>query len=155
MGTLKRSTCKGCGSEWHTFWKCPYKERKLTLYKPRKPLRTESVKSRRKRTITYKQWIKLNPPDEYGMWDCYLQISTMCPMRLTRQLLTLEHVYPKVKRPDLKYEPRNIKSACAFCNKMKGSRTIDKLAKSFIHIAIMVQTPEWKAWEQSLALTVS
>lgn len=132
-----------CGDIWHT--KKYHKPHKGFKY-----LRQESRKTRVKRVRTAAMWLGLNPPDNYGYWECYLQISTMCPKKLNRQNLSQEHVYSKVRHPELKYVVENIKPACAFCNKMKGSRDITELAKAFHHIAIMIQRPEWKEWEAKL-----
>lgn len=52
--------------------------------------------------------------------------------------------------PEFKYEVRDIKSSCTFCNKMKGSKTPETLAKYFVNIAILIQTPEWKTWHVDL-----
>lgn len=65
-------------------------------------------------------------------------------------MLTLEHVYPKVKFPEFKYNYKVLKPACAFCNKLKGSNTPEQLAIYFVNIAILLQTPEWKVWKQEL-----
>lgn len=76
-------------------------------------------------------WYKTNKPDNDGFYTCYLQISSMCPIRLSKQSMTKEHVMPKVKAPELKFEPSNIRPACKWCNKLKGSRTLEQLAQAF------------------------
>lgn len=144
---LKHRACKVCGSNYHT---AGYHKPKKPLKRSITPIKMESDKARGKRITTYKIWIKLNPPDEYGYWDCYLRISSLCPKRINREMLILEHVYPKIKYPALKYEPKNIKPSCAFCNRLKQSNTVQQLAKTFPHIAIMISKPEWKVWEASL-----
>ena len=97
-------------------------------------LKPESDKAKTKRIATYKRWIKANPPDENGRWECYLQISSMCPKSLSRNLLSLEHVKPRSKNPELKYKIENIKPSCLSCNEMKGSRTIEELSKIWPHL---------------------
>ena len=91
---------------------------------------------------TRSAWYKVNPPNEDGKWECYLQISSLCPRYLSKSLLTLEHVQPKVKAPELKYDISNIRPSCSWCNKMKGSRTIEKLAKIWPHLAIYIDQKE-------------
>lgn len=144
---LVKDTCSYCSELGHTKFNC--------FKKPKKSLKLESKKSRQKRGTTTGKWFGANPPDDNGYWHCYLQISSLCPKRLTRQLLTLEHVYPKVKYPELKYSIDNLKPSCSFCNKLKGSNTVDTLAKSFVNIAIMIQKPEWKAWEERIMNNVN
>ncbi len=135
---MKSKPCSLCGSPYHTQTFCrmkPHKPLKRSdIKRSQKPLAVESPKSRTKRIRTYKKWMATNPPDSTGHWECYLQISSLCPRMLTRDMLTLEHVMPKVKAPELKYEIANIRPSCAFCNKMKGSRTLDELVKLWPHL---------------------
>lgn len=140
-----------CGSIWHTAFLCKYKPNatfKTTKYR----MRPESPKSRRRRLKMAQEWFRGNPPDANGNWECYLQISTLCPKKLNRTTITLEHVHAKVRRPDLKYVSANLKPSCSFCNKMKGSRSVQELAKTFIHIALMINSKEWRSWEKKLTI---
>lgn len=137
-----KKPCRYCEGMGHWSFQC--------FQKPRKGIEPESRMAKKQRISTATRWFRQNPPDQDGYWYCYLRISSMCPVKLTRRLVTLEHVYPKVKRPDLKYNTRNIKPACPFCNKLKGSRTVQQLSKAFPHLAEMIATPEWQAWEASL-----
>lgn len=116
-----KNKCKTCGSNYHTSLMCPHK--------PRRPLRQESEKSKSKRTATSREWFRLNPPDARGVWYCYLQISPRCPIKLTRSTITLEHVKSKVRHPELKYDVTNLKPACEYCNKLKGSLDVDQLSQ--------------------------
>lgn len=111
---------------YHYTWACPYR--------PRKRMRNESNKSRTKRLQMNQEWLKENPPDHDGKWACYLRIAPNCLKRMGSLDLTFEHVEPKVKRPDLKFDKRNIKAACQPCNELKGSRTITKLAIEYPHL---------------------
>jgi len=72
-----------------------------------------------------KQWIKDNPPDEWGLWTCYLQIHPWCPKRIDRQRLTLDHEEQGIKRSQSKLSP-----ACVYCNGMKGSRSYEQIKAS-------------------------
>jgi 5-methylcytosine-specific restriction endonuclease McrA len=114
-----KNLCKYCGSNMHTTLMC--------INKPRVPLRKESEKAKSKRTATSREWYTLNPPDKNGTWTCYLQISPRCPRILTRTTITLEHVKSKARHPELKYVVSNLKAACEFCNKLKGSLDLEDL----------------------------
>ena len=104
--------CDGCGVT-HTSIMC--------FSKPRRPIKNESEKAKSKRTQTGRRWFELNPPDDKGVWICYLQISIVCPVKLTRSTIRLEHVKSKVRHPELKYDVDNLRPACDNCNKLKGS----------------------------------
>lgn len=80
------------------------------------------------------EWIKNNPPNLNGNWICYLQISTLCLQRLDKQTLTLEHIVPKGRGEEYRYNENNIKPACAPCNGLKGSQTLESLAKTYPHL---------------------
>lgn len=108
------------------------------LHKKRKAIAAESKTAKKKRLHTRKVWFLRNHSDENGHWECYLQISSMCPIQLTVHTIQLEHVEPKVKNPELKYKVRNIKPACKWCNKLKGSQTIEQLSVNFPHLKSLV-----------------
>lgn len=124
--SFRVNPCHHCGSSWHSAWKCPHIANK--------PLKKEGDKARKKRQSTANKWFKANPPDEHGDWICYLQISELCPKKLNRQLITLEHVKSKVRHPELKYDINNIKPSCSFCNYLKGSRDLEELARIWPHL---------------------
>jgi 5-methylcytosine-specific restriction endonuclease McrA len=142
LQTRPKKPCKHCGSQGHYPFQC--------FKKPKKPIPVEAPKTKRRRVNTATRWFKKNPPDENGHWLCYLRISALCPGTLTRPLVTLEHVYPKKTYPQFRYTIRNIKPACTFCNKLKGSRTIAQLAKVFPQVAALIETPAWHEWEARL-----
>jgi len=104
--------CDNCGIT-HTTIMC--------FNKPRKKIKNESEKSFTKRQLTTYEWFRLNPPDDKGIWICYLQISPHCPVKLTRSTIQLEHIESKARNPARKYDVDNLKPACRFCNKLKGS----------------------------------
>lgn len=138
----KREPCKWCGGKDHLSFTC--------YIRPKHPLLKESKTARSKRQSMASVWFRKNPPDENGNWICYLQITRRCPRILTRETITLEHVYPKAKYPELKYKIENIKPSCVFCNKEKGRNTLVQLALLYPHILDMVISPEWVAWEADL-----
>lgn len=123
-----KNKCKHCGGSSHTSLMCQKK--------PRKRLKPEAEKTKYKRTETTREWYRLNPPDEKGLWYCYLQISPKCPFKLTRSTITLEHVRPKVRAPELKYETSNLKPSCMFCNSKKQSLDIEDLVAKHPHLKV-------------------
>lgn len=145
----KSQKCGFCGRPGHSSTFC-WSRPKSAIRKTEKRIKPQSDKTKFLEGKMRAIWYRDNLPDKDGRWECWLQISTFCPKRVNLEQMTLEHVYPKNKYPGLKYEPLNIKPACAFCNKLKGSKTPQQLAKVFVHIAILIQTPEWKAWEKKI-----
>lgn len=117
--------CVGCG---HTFVRYTTTQRycgkcQFNRYaKPRKPIKRMGKVA--KEWVEFRHgWIKDNP----GPWVCYLQISPDCIRNLDIDTLTLEHVVPKSRAPQLRTDSKNIKPACYFCNSLKGSRSLDKV----------------------------
>lgn len=121
------SACKHCGSSLHTSLMC--------FFKPRKAIKHEAIKSYEKRKTVALEWYADNPPNSSGQWECYLQISSSCPIFVTRETITLEHVKSKARYPGLRYDKTNLKPACQYCNKIKGSRDIEDLIKLHPHLA--------------------
>ena len=129
---VKLPTCGYCGEVGkHYSWLC--------LKKPNKALRQEAPKSKRRRQEVAAIWFQTNPPDERGFWTCYLQISPLCPRRVNRATINLEHVKPRSKNPELKYDPSNIRPACESCNKLKASWTLEQLAETYPQIRRLIQ----------------
>ncbi len=138
----KKESCKWCGGRNHL---------SLTCYRrPKHPLLKESKTARSKRQSMASIWFRQNPPDENGNWYCYLQITKRCPKVLTRETITLEHVYPRARYPELKYRVENIKPSCAFCNKEKGKNTLAQIALLYPHIASMITSAAWEQWDSDL-----
>lgn len=133
-----RNKCKYCGGA-HTSLSC--------FNKPRRPLRQESEKARSKRTETNREWFKINPPDKKGLWYCYLRISPLCPIKLTRTTIRLEHVKSKVRYPELKYVVSNLKPACEHCNKLKGSLDLEELPS-----LSTIRLPAGRVWADILTI---
>lgn len=116
---MKVNKCKHCGSEMHYSLMC--------FNKPRRRIKPISDKNKLKEQQTKREWFELNPPNEKGLWYCYLRISPLCPWVLTRSTITLEHVRSRARHPELKFDVTNLKPACTQCNKLKGSRDVDEL----------------------------
>lgn len=127
---MKQNVCKYCGSHDHYSIMC--------FSRPRRPLKKESDKTHDERTKVNRLWFELNPPNSKGVWFCYLQISPECPKKVTRSTIRLEHVKPKVRYPELKFEVTNLRPSCDACNKVKGSLEIHELAKIWPHLKYLV-----------------
>jgi 5-methylcytosine-specific restriction endonuclease McrA len=74
-------------------------------------------------------WIRDNPPDEWGYWLCYLRISPRCLVRIDLDQLTIDHVIPRSRHKDTKLMP-----CCTFCNSLKGSRSLETLLQEYPHL---------------------
>lgn len=163
--SVKLPVCPYCGAvAKHQGWQCPQNPKNRCKYcgkpghsslmcqsKPRRAMKKESEKTESKRTATSRQWFKENPPDHKGTWECYLQISPQCPVRITRSTITLEHVKPKNRYKELRYITLVIKPACEFCNKLKGPWTLEELAETYPRVAEMLLQSAWVAWEAEIA----
>ena len=104
--------------------------------KKRRPLRHSSEKRVHKKQETDRLWYELNPPNERGLWFCYLRISPHCPKKLTSSTITLEHVRSKARYPELIFVVTNLKPACEYCNALKGSLDLEDLVVKYPHLNI-------------------
>lgn len=127
---MKLPKCKNCGQIGHYKTFCFKTKQKV-------PKRF-SEKYATSNSAMRKRWFELNPPNHNGKWICYLQISKDCPELLTSESLTLEHIMPKVKAPELKFNHENIAPSCQFCNTIKASRTLESLATEYPRLASMI-----------------
>lgn len=116
-------TCKKCNKRAYSDYCFEHKQ------KPK--IRRISKKTYEKNRILRYRWYKKNKPDENGNWICYLQISSYCPIKLTQGTLTLEHVESKVRSPEKKFDVGNIRPSCSYCNKLKGSKSLEELSKLY------------------------
>lgn len=147
---MKKTKCSYCGANNHYSLTCYKKQLHDFHSKKKRPLRRESKKSFHNRDILSNTFFHDNPPDERGGYTCYLQISRKCPIWVSLREVTLEHILPKVKYPEVKYNVINIKPACTWCNGAKLSNTPYHLALIWPHIKILIETEEWKEWESSI-----
>lgn len=105
------------------------------VHKPRKPIQQKTPirkigKRGKKNQETTKAWRAQNTE-----FICYLQISPLCLVRLDEQTAVPEHVVPKSKSSQADaHDIKKIRAACTFCNQLKGSRTIESLAKEYPHL---------------------
>lgn len=113
--------CKHCESREHSSFYC--------FQKPRKPIRR--VKRIRRHGKYYKkwqetrtEWLKQNNAPFYY---CYL-----CGIRVKRSELTLDHIKPRSRHPELRYELANLAPCCWWCNTKKGSKVYETNERSSI-----------------------
>lgn len=105
------------------------------MHKPRKPIQTRTrinpIGKRGKRNQdTTRRWREQNTE-----FTCYLRISPMCLIHLDEQTAVPEHVKPKSKSTQEEaHDITKIRAACTFCNQLKGSRTLESLAKEYPHL---------------------
>lgn len=118
--------CKWCGGTNHSSLMC--------FSKPRQRIRNTSIKTEQLEIEAKLQWFEANPSDENGNWICYLKIHPLCPVVLTRDTITQEHVKPKQRYPELKYVISNRRPSCKFCNRLKSGQSIETLAKTYPHL---------------------
>lgn len=118
MHRTTKTYCDGCGVT-HTPTLC--------FNKPRLPIRP-------KPDLTWDQtkakWKLANPKP----WRCYLQIAPLCVKNLDDDTLTLDHVIPKNRGRKYKYDYKNLRACCVYCNGLKGSRTLASLAEEYPQI---------------------
>lgn len=113
--------CKYCKKEG-------YHSQLMCFNKPRRPIKSKVDLTWRD---TVSKWKLANPPNLNGNWICYLQISKMCLGRIDKHSLTLDHVIPKSRGIEYKYDINNLKPCCMPCNSLKGSRTLENLSKDY------------------------
>ena len=71
---------------------------------------------------TRRAWIKQNPPDFDGYYYCYL-----CHKAIKQNEMTLDHIIPRSRRPDLRYDFENLRPCCWECNYKKGSKIYESM----------------------------
>ena len=119
-----KKPCKHCKQMGHFSYQC--------FTNPRKALKRTPIKKIGKTTkqwfITRETWIRHNPPTIDGKyWICYLQIHPYCPVRLTLETLTLDHVISRSRDPSKRFAADNLRPACMYCNTEKGSKSLDSV----------------------------
>ena len=133
-------TCqyKDCERGTYSQWCLLHKPRKA-LPKPSNPIPRHYKEIRKigKRgkanQSTTRKWRESIKDD--ADWSCYLRIHQYCPIWLTPETTVPEHKIPKSRGQAYAHDLNNIKKACTWCNQLKGSRTIEALAKEYPHLA--------------------
>lgn len=64
-----------------------------------------------------KRWFKENEPNFQGYYECYL-----CHKWVPKEEITIDHVIPRSRRPDLVTDQSNLRACCWTCNGEKGSK---------------------------------
>ena len=122
--TKDKPLCKICKSAWHYQTFCPSKPKK-PVRATQKPLKRTPIKKMGKHATkwqtTRRQWLKANKAEWY---ECYL-----CKTMVSHRAMQLDHVESRARRPDLRYEPSNLKPVHSWCNKNKGSLSVDEYRK--------------------------
>lgn len=126
-----KKPCKFCHTPKpnHFPYTCPANPKAMLKRKvglKRTPLK-KIGKQTKQWIITRATWIRRNPPDEQGYWYCYLRIHPWCPVKLTAETITLDHVVARTRDPSKRFEQKNLKPACGYCNDMKGSKSLDEV----------------------------
>ena len=119
-----KKDCKHCGGRGHFAYMC-YKN-------PKNLVRRNGIKKNGKHAkqwaVTRATWIRNNPPTIEGKyWECYLRIHPWCPVRLTIETLTVDHVVSRSRDPSKRFSADNLKPACIYCNGYKGSKSLDQV----------------------------
>lgn len=132
MSTIDRfpkKPCKYCKLKGHFPYQCPYNPKKAIQRK--KGIKRTRIKRVGKKTkqwfITRATWIRKNPPDKNGYWYCYLQIHPWCPVKLTLETLTLDHVVSRSRDASKVFSKDNLRPACKYCNEKKGSKSLEQV----------------------------
>lgn len=125
-----KKPCKYCKLEGHFPYQCRLNPKKiLARSKGLKRTRINPIGKHAKQwLLTRATWIRHNPPPIEGQfWLCYLRIHPFCPVRLSLEQLTLDHVVSRSRDPSKRYAADNLKPACKYCNSEKGSRSLEQV----------------------------
>lgn len=107
--------CKYCQSVTHRSYRCP------NMTDEQKQRRKTRTKLSFEWQYAKAEWYKQNPPDHNGFYWCKIPqcIHPGEPMR--KKEVTLDHIIPRSKRPDLRMELSNLQPSHWDCNTLKGS----------------------------------
>lgn len=113
------SVCKECTTLGHTAFNCPRRPRKPLKAKKRMQPIGKVGKALAKQS---RDWRADNPPNHQGYYVCYL-----CGRWIKPDELNVEHTKSKTRHPELRLDKGNLKPACGFCNKEKGSKDYEEI----------------------------
>lgn len=140
MDRFPKKECKYCGGRGHFPYACyknPKRQEAATKpLKPRTPIKQKTKlrahgKVSKQWVLTRATWIRKNPPPiDATYWECYLRISSQCPVRLDLPLLTLDHVISRSRDPSKRFDLSNLQPCCWWCNTEKGSKSLDQVKSS-------------------------
>lgn len=128
---LDGSICGGNHYPTFCYWKrrSQPKARNSTV----KPLSERFGKEYAADRETKLDWITMHGGPN-AAWRCYLRISPLCLGILNNETLTIDHVIPKGRGKKYRHDLNNLRPACAPCNTLKGSSTLDFLAQKHPHL---------------------
>lgn len=66
---------------------------------------------------TRRAWLKANPPNFEGYYECYL-----CHKWVPAEDITLDHVISRTRAPGRRQDISNLEPCCSKCNSDKGSK---------------------------------
>lgn len=119
--------CKQCGESFQKFnnlqtkcGKCSYN----LNAKPRKPIKKVG-KVAKEWIATRNTFIKENPPNHQGYWQCAIQLPG-CLGAITADQLQVDHIISRTHAPGKRNEQTNLQASCAPCNTAKGSRELSE-----------------------------
>lgn len=137
---MKKKFCKHCGKDNHSSLTC-FSYRKAQPKARSRALKPISERMGREHALDRQDKLKLlqNTANINGYYECYLRISSICPRILDVDMVVLEHVRSKGSFPELRHEPSNHKVSCYGCNSLKGSRSLNSLAKEYPHLKNVYQ----------------
>lgn len=82
----------------------------------------------------YDKWQKVrsdflaaNPPNHEGYYTCYL-----CRQWIPAEEITVDHVVPRSRAPNLRYDFSNFAFCCGSCNAAKGSKVVNHQQEDYI-----------------------
>lgn len=122
-----KKPCKFCGGRGHFPYAC--------WSNPKNKIKRNGIKKYGKYakqwSLTRETWIKKNPPTTEGRyWECYLRIHPWCPVRLTLETLTIDHIVSRSHDPSKRFSADNLRPACKWCNNQKGSRSLEQVREN-------------------------
>jgi len=132
--------CKLCGTPGHTKTFC-FMNKKTPIKQSTKPLKRTPIKARGKKaskwSIARKHYLKHNPADKDGN-----RICGICKKPVHESEITIDHILPRTRRPDLIFTQSNLQPAHAKCNESKAS-TVDDEFDSYGKVQRRRQTEAW------------
>lgn len=115
---MRNSTCKDCGSPFHSAW----------YHKPRKPLKTHKPMNKigpvqKKTAAAVAKWKKTQTSNHEGYHVCYIGGEWI-------EQYSAEHPYSKARHPELR-NSQKFEKVCDEHNALKGSLDIDEFLEKY------------------------
>lgn len=117
--------CTICGKRAYSEYCVQHKPRKPVKVNNPLPLPTKPINrngaTKKKWLSTRSAWLKANQPDYKGCYTCHY-----CGKSVDYTIITLDHLIPRSRAPELRYELSNLVPCCSSCNRLKGSVAHDE-----------------------------